>query len=198
MLFSSRDVCESERRNRPTQTAAVKSRHTVRNTVLTRNISAVMADVPARGEAVHFIAHGNVNAFTFVLYLVEFCSPVRALACAVYRISNGTLVDLLALLDSGKIGGITLAINDNVQRLKPDTFADLNAASAARESFRVGCVDNHAKIIAADTGRGCFVIEGSGNWSDNARIEQYVFCQSPEVYQFHSEWIKRSVGNRWT
>lgn len=35
-----------------------------------------------------------------------------------------------------------------------------------------------------------FVIEGSGNLSDNARIEQYLFEQCKETYDFHVSWMQ--------
>ncbi len=51
------------------------------------------------------------------------------------------------------------------------------------------CV-SHCKIMCAKRGDNYFTIEGSGNLSGNARIEQYVMANSREIFEFHSEWIK--------
>ena len=50
---------------------------------------------------------------------------------------------------------------------------------------------NHTKIIGIKTANNeYYVAEGSGNMSNNARIEQYLFEQSKESYDFHKSWIK--------
>lgn len=38
-----------------------------------------------------------------------------------------------------------------------------------------------------------FVFEGSGNMSDNARIEQYIYENSKEMYEFHRKWMLQLV-----
>ena len=38
-----------------------------------------------------------------------------------------------------------------------------------------------------------FVVEGSGNLSNNARIEQYLFEQSKEMFDFHKSWVDEIV-----
>ena len=42
----------------------------------------------------------------------------------------------------------------------------------------------HAKICLLKTDDFDFVIEGSGNWSENAHFEQYVFANSKGLYDF--------------
>lgn len=34
-----------------------------------------------------------------------------------------------------------------------------------------------------------FVFEGSGNMSDNARIEQYIYENSKQSFEFHKKWM---------
>lgn len=58
------------------------------------------------------------------------------------------------------------------------------------DNFRVktGCL--HAKVFACRTeDNRHYVFEGSGNLSDNARIEQYIFEKNKEVYDFHKRWM---------
>ena len=37
-----------------------------------------------------------------------------------------------------------------------------------------------------DTAAGCYVVEGSGNYGENAMEEQYVFLKSKKIYEFRS------------
>ena len=48
---------------------------------------------------------------------------------------------------------------------------------------------SHKKITCLDTEAGFFVVEGSGNYGENAMEEQYVFLQDRNVYEFHSRRI---------
>ena len=48
----------------------------------------------------------------------------------------------------------------------------------------------HTKILCCRIKDKYYVIEGSGNLSDNARIEQYLFERSKKSYNFHKNWIE--------
>jgi hypothetical protein len=37
------------------------------------------------------------------------------------------------------------------------------------------------------TDEGHYIVEGSGNWSENAMYEQYLFANSKSVYEFRKE-----------
>jgi hypothetical protein len=38
-----------------------------------------------------------------------------------------------------------------------------------------------------------FVFEGSGNMSDNARIEQYVYDNNEQIFEFHKTWMNELI-----
>lgn len=46
---------------------------------------------------------------------------------------------------------------------------------------------SHAKVAMLETKDDFFVIEGSGNWSENACYEQYVFANSKGLFNFRKE-----------
>jgi len=56
---------------------------------------------------------------------------------------------------------------------------------------------SHAKVFLcqAKCGRH-FVFEGSGNLSDNARIEQYLIEDRIESYNFHKSWINETADRK--
>lgn len=57
--------------------------------------------------------------------------------------------------------------------------------------LRLAIVHNHTKIACIRTADSrFFVIEGSGNFSDNVKIEQYTFEQSKQSFDFHRHWIE--------
>jgi hypothetical protein len=50
----------------------------------------------------------------------------------------------------------------------------------------------HAKVCLIKTSDFHFVIEGSGNWSENALYEQYVFAESKGLYDFRMKLFTES------
>ena len=57
-------------------------------------------------------------------------------------------------------------------------------------------VHNHAKVICIKDDRGNhFIFEGSGNMSDNARIEQHLYENSEEMFNFHKQWMDELIKN---
>lgn len=57
---------------------------------------------------------------------------------------------------------------------------------------------NHAKIFLVKTKNGNhYVCEGSGNFSRNTNLEQYLFENNKQAYDFHKHWIKNlENGNK--
>lgn len=61
-------------------------------------------------------------------------------------------------------------------------------------TWQHGYMDNHAKITCIkDNSGNHFVMEGSGNLSDNAKIEQLLFENNRKSFEFHSGWIRDAV-----
>jgi len=48
-------------------------------------------------------------------------------------------------------------------------------------------------IRTAECGKH-IVFEGSGNLSDNARIEQYILENNKQAYEFHKNWIMEAMS----
>ncbi len=68
-------------------------------------------------------------------------------------------------------------------------FNNLVAMQSDQFRIKTGCL--HAKVFCCRTKCGrYFVFEGSGNLSDNARLEQYIFEQNQDVYEFHKSWME--------
>jgi len=142
----------------------------------------------ASNAVMHIVTQGAINAFSFVQY---FCviDTVKSLDIAIYRIGMQTLNDLLYLMDRGRIEQCNILVNDNTNRMKPQIWSKLIDESKKRDNFNVWAQNSHAKIIVVETDRH-YVIEGSGNLSDNARVEQYTVTKSRELAEWHREWLR--------
>lgn len=149
---------------------------------------------PKEGEQWRIITEKQFNAYAFIKYLLE-REQIDELYISIYRISEPIVESLIDLIKRGRIKNANFILSNFflttvksekwIHKLKE--FCDDNNAKAA-------FVHNHTKIAIAKTSKGkCFVFEGSGNMSDNARIEQYIFEQNEIVYNFHKQWMDEVI-----
>ena len=66
----------------------------------------------------------------------------------------------------------------------PKTIDNLKAMCTSRPNLKVLYAWSHAKVCLMKTHEFNFVIEGSGNWAENAHYEQYLFANSKGLYDF--------------
>ena len=65
------------------------------------------------------------------------------------------------------------------------------------EDVQVSFAVNHAKVFIAKTKDERYIVfEGSGNLSDNARIEQYLIEDNKTTFNFHKEWITNIINSK--
>lgn len=148
-----------------------------------------LGGVPKEGEDLRIVTQKNINSFDFIL-LVLAERKIKNLTIAFYRIGKKTIQELKDLQSKGMIGNTTFLINDGFPKLVPEAYNLLKQYEAT--NFKIKLENNHTKIICIETDNNeYYVIEGSGNLSNNARIEQYSFCQNKQLYDFHLKWINK-------
>jgi hypothetical protein len=75
-------------------------------------------------------------------------------------------------------------------RKNTDQKKDMLLKSLEDEWVKVIYSHSHCKIIACRTElNNYYVIDGSGNFTTNARIEQYSFENNRKLYEFHKQRI---------
>lgn len=123
------------------------------------------------------------NAFTFIPLIAKQQS-IKELHASTYSISRRVIEALIELHDKGIIEQITLLISDSMIKRNPVTIDNLMAMTSTRPNFKVLYAWTHAKVCILKTDHAHFIIEGSGNWSENAHYEQYILANSKGLYDF--------------
>lgn len=141
--------------------------------------------VPLPGESVHIVTRRSINSFDFILRLLK-DGDIAEMYLAFYRIGKKTTGQLINLIKAGRISDVTIVINDGLRKLIPESYSMIVESGL----FKIKECNNHTKIIACKMKGGYYVVEGSGNLSINARVEQYSFVNSKELYGFHKKWMK--------
>lgn len=148
---------------------------------------------PLPGEIFFLWTVNSFNAFTFIPYLLrEFCL-IDELLLATYSINIRIIDALIRLIDKKKVLSVDIVISDSIRSRLPKVYEYLISV-CEHKPIRVRYAWNHAKISLVRCGDNRFVIEGSGNWGENAQHEQYVFLSSDKVFEFRKNEILHGIN----
>ena len=148
-----------------------------------RNVKQLCGRLPHNGESFFIETTKSFNAFTFIVYLIKTAGYVDDLYIATYSINKRIISSLLRWKEAGKIGTIHIHISETIKFRTPDDFKRLlELKQQGLISISTGWT--HKKVSCMKTPIGYYVVEGSGNYGENAMEEQYVFTQSKQIYEF--------------
>lgn len=147
-----------------------------------------MSKIPNKNEHIRIVTKKAINTFDFIQAILA-NENIKELTIAVYRIGKKIVAQLYDLHKSGKIKKITILINDGFPKLVPDCWNLIKSKES--DKWIIKLENNHTKILLIDTIKNKYIVEGSGNMSINARIEQYCFDNNKHIYDFHYNWIDK-------
>lgn len=147
-----------------------------------------LVSIPLPDQQFRIVTQKAVNSFDFILAILA-NENIEEMIIAFYRIGKKVIQEMKTLQKTGKIKSIYFLLNDGAPKLIPDAYNLL--VQYSNKNWTVKVENNHTKIICIRTKQNYYVIEGSGNLSINARIEQYVFDNNKKLFNFHKNWITK-------
>lgn len=150
------------------------------------NIKNLCGHLPIPGEIIFLWTCNSFNAFTFIPYVIRYSGKIQALYISTYSINTRIVEALFRWYDKGDIEYILIYISDSMKFRMP-AVVDLLEAGMKERNIQIKYAWNHSKIQLIKSNDNCFVVEGSGNFSENAANEQYVFLNNIEVYEFRKK-----------
>lgn len=156
-----------------------------------QSVKDLIGRPPAPGHSLFLWTEMSFNGFTFIPYLVKERNHIDELVLSTYSINKRILLSFMRMVDAGSIGKIRILVADSLKHQRPAVTGQLDYfAESNPDRLHVTYAWNHSKIMLARCGKDHFVIEGSGNWSENSRHEQYLFCNSEELFRFRKGCIE--------
>ncbi len=140
------------------------------------------------GCVYNLVTQKVLNPYVMVLSALEYGS-IDHLYIATYAINQKAIEIFTNLLDSGDIKEWTLLINENMKYRMKGKEVVLLEAEKKYENLHLIKKRNHAKVTLIEQENRHIVISGSGNYSENPKIEQYTICDDKELFEFHRGWI---------
>jgi hypothetical protein len=179
MKYFSLDDIRKERNNARLYSARFERLHFFR----IRNLKDLCGRLPEDEEVFFIETTKSFNAFTFIVYLIRHAGRIDNLFVATYSINDRIISSLIRWKEAGLIGSVEIEISASIKFRMPKVYDRLELlAKSGRIIVRYEWT--HRKVTCLKTPSGFFVVEGSGNYGENAMKEQYVFCKSTKVYDF--------------
>lgn len=157
------------------------------------SIKDLTGRLPVEGEIFFLWTVNSFNAFTFIPFLIKECGAIDELILATYSINIRIIDALTRLIDKGRVRSVDIAISDSIRSRLPKVYDHLMILCETKP-VRVRYAWNHAKISLIRCLDHHFVVEGSGNWGENAQHEQYVFLNSAKVFEFRKNEIIHGIN----
>lgn len=156
----------------------------------------LMNRLPSPGEAFFLWTVNQFNAFSFIPYLIDNAKRIDELVISTYSINIRIIDSLSSFMRNGFIGSVYILISDSAKFRIPAVVDHLEQFRISFPQVTVRYAWNHSKITLMRCCENDYVIEGSGNFSENARHEQYIFLNSKEIYEFRKRWIVGEIHGR--
>ena len=136
------------------------------------------------------VTNMSFNAITVVKYLLDYYK-IDEIYIVVYRMNNKSFDYLKSIIEKDNIKtGIIVSCFFRENKQYERWAKELVILSENAENVKASFCNNHAKVFLTKTTCGKHIVfEGSGNLSHNERIEQYIFEDNENVYNFHKKWI---------
>lgn len=152
-----------------------------------KKINEIISE-PKINEQYRIITSQSFNGFSILLWLME-KDEYSEIYLTTFSLDQKTAKAIVDLIKSTPNIKYTLVITSLLKYDRKGRFNMLSECANEVKNFIFVETYNHTKIIMARSKKNHFIVEGSGNLSANARIEQYLFENSEETYNFHKSWI---------
>ncbi len=146
-----------------------------------------IVEIPTKNQIHRIVTQRTINAFDFVMAIVK-DEEIQDLTMCVYTVAKKIIQKIEDLQELGKINNITIATSTAIPKLTPDIYKQLMILDSSNK-VNIKLCQTHAKIMIIKTKDNYYIIEGSGNLTQNQKIEQYIFENNKKVYDFHKQWI---------
>jgi hypothetical protein len=138
----------------------------------------------------------SFNAFSFIQYIIQQRGSVDELTLTSYNVGKVVIEALMHLVDERLVHKMHIVASD-VSKTRFPQYYELMQAETLKRKERVSSAYcwNHSKVALMQCGEDYYVVEGSGNFADNSRHEQYLFANNRGLYEFRKKWIYESINS---
>lgn len=146
---------------------------------------------PKKNEQLRLISTKNFNTAAFIKFISEYEIIEEAILIifTLNKYAARIIIDLYNQRKIKKINCLISSIRNAGNEIKSQSIRML--IDNIGNDFKLFMCNSHAKIISLRTEKeNYYTVEGSGNMSENGRVEQYVFDNDENLFNFTKNWIE--------
>lgn len=161
----------------------------------TKNFTDVIGTDLLPNVQYRLVTEQAFNAIVVIEYLLA-KYELTEVYIAVYRMNLQSVQKLKQIIDTGNIQCTIILSSFFRENKRYEKWCEeLIMYANHKPNVQVAFAVSHAKVFIAKTQDNRHIVfEGSGNLSDNARIEQYLIEDNPTTYNFHKQWIQETLN----
>ena len=143
--------------------------------------------MPEKGEQIRLITTAAFNSVAIIKMIAE-TEKIKSAKLVIFAINQQAAKILIELKEKNLLKNTILVISS----IRNAGIKDKSiAVEMLKKHFDIIFITSHAKIAVLETEKGnYYTVEGSGNFSFNARLEQYIIDNDEKLFIFSNEWIK--------
>lgn len=189
------DLDEKSRNGMTARAQKIKTKIKFENKLKREAVEELFSELPAPGESLHIVSNGRFDYFTLVPHIIDLAGEplVDEFWFSTWTMSHENVVQILNLFDRGifkKIVGMT----GEYFRSREKAVWHILETGMAERGQTLFANKNHSKVtLLRFSGGENIVVEGSANFTANPRIEQFIVTHSPELFEFHRDWMQKLI-----
>jgi len=141
-------------------------------------------EIPKKNSVLSIRTQSQLNAFSIFMQFIDHYGSIDFLSIQTYTIDEKTLFTLNQLVNEGIIKKLQIIMTETASFRIPKIYKLLKDLFSENKNVNLCFYWVHSKVHLLRCGNDKFVIDGSGNFSMNAQIEQYNVFHSKKMYDF--------------
>lgn len=154
----------------------------------------IVQHLPGPGESLHALTTSRMDLTDVATAILDSHGGAHNIRVATLGYNARNLHTILAWLDAGKVGTLTLLASNFFRSHNGDLWGETLHELKAR-GCRAACANSHAKVLTLETRCGHFLtFEGSANLCGNGSgREQFALINDRDLHDWHATWIAECV-----
>jgi len=150
--------------------------------------------LPSKNECLLIKTNGCSDTGSIFDYISK-TGAVNELYLSTWIISRTNIDYIAELIDAGDVEKLVFVISVRQKQLKKANYAHLVEELNKRQDVAQYKVCNcHAKTFSCRVGDNYYTVTGSGNWTKNPRIENYIILNDKEAFLHNKEWMEEQTN----
>lgn len=143
-----------------------------------------------KNEAINLKSNGLSDTGSIFISAVNNFKNIDELYLSTWIISRYNIDMLCSFIDNNKLKKLHFVVSTRLKQLKKSDYSYLVEQFEKRKDKIIYKVCNsHAKVFSFKSKDNYITCIGSGNWTQNPRIETYMIINDKETFEFNKNWM---------